>query len=244
MQPAPPTPVQVYERAAAVWRQQRLPPYIVFISHVVDQPVPVRVLVRTSDGAAYTETIPPASSHQKVVAVTGALITGPYGAPLGFCVSASHCSGVLQSDQFSPPQSAVSDKKVIASVYAYADTYDVTFGSTTSFEGHTVYDLRLRPRFDPRRYELRGMLVDAENYHSWRLTYSVPRAGEDPATIKYEFGPVGDIWYLRYVCDWISVPWSGSVCSPKSTLLDDYWFPTTAPTWLFGTAPLPSPASR
>jgi hypothetical protein len=228
---AGPTPVQVYERADQVWHEQVLPPYIAFVSHVEDEPDRVRVLIRTRDGAAYTETIPQ-PPNRKVTAVVDAHLTGPYGAPLGFCVSAVYCSGVLENDPFGPAVPAVNGPNVIAHVYAYADAYAIAFGSITRYHDHDVFELRLEPRFDPKRYELRDMLVDAGDYRIWQMTYRVPHPGYDDATIRYDFGPVGSVWYLRHICDWNS--FLGD-CGPKSTDLSEFAFYASAPAWLFNT---------
>lgn len=88
----------------------------------------------------------------------GAHLTGPYGSPLGFCVSNAHCTGVLHDDPFAVSQPEAGNGKMIATVYAYGNTYDVSFGSTATYLDRPVYDLILRPRFDPKRYQLREML--------------------------------------------------------------------------------------
>src|SRR5579872_5918926 len=188
--PVPPVPVQVLQRAQQVWHAQQLPPYVQFTSRVQDRDDPVLVIIRTSDGAAYTRTLPQ-NPDGRVYVAPGVRLTGPYGAPLGFCVSMVHCSGVLQADPFSLPPAQPEDQKVIASVHAYADAYAVSFGPSTRFHGRHVYDLVLQPRYDPRRYEIRDMLIDASDYRMWQITYEVP-SGQSAVTIRYDFGPVPD----------------------------------------------------
>lgn len=73
-------------------------------------------------------------------------------------MSNAHCTGVLHDDPFAVSQPEAGNGKMIATVYAYGNTYDVSFGSTATYLDRPVYDLILRPRFDPKRYQLREML--------------------------------------------------------------------------------------
>ena len=244
------TPAEVYLRADVAWHAQKLPPYLSFVTRIYREKDAVRVLVRTEDGAVYTETLPSEPVTQvvhaagglsytktvspppeKIEAVVDPLLVGPYGAPLGFCVSTVRCSGLLSTDPFGPaaPPRPTSEK-TIATVRSYANAYAIAFGPTANFQRHGVYELVLTPRFDPKRFELRDMLVDASDFRIWQMTYSVPRASGRDATIRYRFGPVGDFWYLLDVCDWDP---DAGICGPRSTDLDQFATYASAPPWLF-----------
>ena len=234
--PVPLTPVQVLQRAEGVWHSQQLPPYVQFTSRVQDQDDPVRIVVRTSDGAAYTKTIPQSPGEASFVA-PGAHITGPYGAPLGFCISQVRCSGVLQADPFATPPPAPADTgtKVIASAHAYADPYDVTFGPLKQFQNHAVYDLVMHPHFDPKRYQLRGMLIDSADFRIRQLTYEASQ-GRPGLVLRYDFGPVDDAWYLQFICVDFPAHRSPDECSLESTNLWDFSLPAYVPDWYFDPA--------
>src|SRR5579872_1146697 len=217
----PPTPSTVFQRAASEWEAQRLPAYVQFVGKVEDQVDPVLIVVRTRDGAAYTQTLPepqcrttsPATHIEgtsveacqtpKPIVVPGAKLTGPYGSPLGFCFTRAHCTGVLHDDPFAPAQSESDGAPVIASVHAYGNAYEISFGSRSSYVDRPVYDLVMRPRLDPKRYQLREMLIDASNYRTYEITYDVPRVDQRDFLLRYDFGPVNDFWYLQYICVYI-----------------------------------------
>lgn len=233
----PVTPVQILERAENAWHAHRLPPFVQFTSRIQNQEDPVLVIIRTQDGAAYTQTLP-TSPGVKPQAAPGAQLTGPYGSPLGFCVSEVHCSGVLQADPFAtpaPPQAT--QQKTIASLHAYADPYSVTFGPVQTYRSRRVFDLEMHPRFDPQRYQLRDMLVDARDYRVWQLTYEA--AGNRPGLIlRYDFGPIGDVWYLQFICVYIPSRFKGDPggCSLESTGLWNFAFPASVPDYYFDEA--------
>ncbi len=238
------TPVDVLQRAEDVWHAQSLPPFVEFTSRVQGQSDPVVVIVRTEDGAIYTQSLP-SSPAQGAKAVAGSHLTGPDGSPLGFCFSNAHCSGVLQADPFSTPPPSPTNAKTIATVHAYADAYSVTFGPKKKFKGHKVYDLAMQPRHDPGRYQLREMLVDANDYRVWELTYeSVPsRPG---LLLRYDFGPVKDTWYLQYICVYLPSRFKGDPggCTLESTGLWNFSFPKLVPDFYFDSnlfTPTPTP---
>lgn len=232
--PVPLSPVQVLQRAEAVWHAQQLPPYVQFTSRVQDQDDPVIVIVRTSDGAAYTKTIPQSPGEAAFVA-PGAHLTGPYGAPLGFCISQVRCSGVLQTDPFLLPPPAPPDApKVIANTYAYGNAYALSFGPTKKYQDHAVIDLVMRPNYDPQRYQLREMLVEAADYRVLQLTYEAAKV-RPGVFLRYDFGPVEDTWYLQFICvvlpDRVKSP--GPQCSLESTRLWNFALPAYVPDWYF-----------
>jgi len=126
---------------------------------------------------------------------------------------------------------------VIASVHAYADAYAVSFGPSTRFHGRHVYDLVLQPRYDPRRYEIRDMLIDASDYRMWQITYEVP-SGQSAVTIRYDFGPVPDsdnVWYLQFICVYSPQRANRSPggCTLASTSLWNFALPASVPDWYF-----------
>lgn len=238
------TPVEILQRAEDVWHAQTLPPFVEFTSRVQSENDPIVVIVRTQDGAIYTQSVP-SSPNEPAKAVAGSRLTGPYGSPLGFCVSNAHCSGVLQPDPFSTPPPAPTNAKTIATVHAYADAYTVTFGPKADFNGHNVFDLVMRPRFDPHLYQLREMLVDTQNFRVRQLTYeSVPsRPG---LLLRYDFGPVRDYWYLQYICVYLPSRFKGDPggCTLESTGLWNFSFPKLVPDFYFDSklyTPTPTP---
>lgn len=225
----PVTPVQVLQRAEDAWHSQQLPPFVEFTSHVQGQSEPVIVIVRTVDGATYTQTVPSAS-NEPARAVAGAHLTGPYGAPLGFCVSQVRCSGVLQADPFATPPPPAPDEKIIADLHAYADPYMVTFGPVKTYRGRRVYDLQMHPRFDPKTYQLREILVDARDFRVWQLSYE--SVAERPGVLlRYEFGPVEKYWYLQFICVYVPSRFKGDPggCTLESTALWNFSFPKLVP---------------
>ena len=225
-----PAGLTILQRAASAWHVQSLPPYIEFttFSDQVSSD-PVRVIIRTSDGKAYVETIP-ASHAQKPVSYPGVTLEGPGHSQLGFCVTDVHCTGVLGADPFGVPVSGGGPIKTIAAVRAFSLPYTVTGAQYMDFDGTPVYDLKLVPRLDPGRFRMRELVIDAGTYRVWKMIYAEP--ANPQRYLVYGFGPVGDMWYLRQTCDAVPITWtdlSVPACTPDVAMLWDYAFPESVP---------------
>lgn len=230
---SPPPAAAIFKRAEQVWHSQRLPPYIEFTSHLTGFSEPARIVIRTRDGAAFAQTIPqPSDPSMRPMSFPGIHLTGPDGAPLGFCIIEARCSGVLAPDPFSNLPNIATGLKTIAAVRTYLDPYVITLAGTVQYAGTPVYDLQLTPRYDPQRFQLREMLVETATYRIRELVYDVPLPyAVNDATIAYDFGPVGPAWYLQYVCVAAGVHVTGGLesCAPQSTALWNFAFPPTVP---------------
>ncbi len=225
----------IFERAESVWHSQSLPPYIeftTFIAQISDQPV--RVAVRTSDGHAYVQTMP-ASPGELPIAYPGVRLLGPDYSPLGICVSMGHCIGVVGQDPFGEQMPAgQAPLPTIAREHVFENPYDVVSVQYMDFDGTPVYDLKLEASADPDRYRMREIIVDAGNYHVWKMMYAQPQLPN--RLLTYGFGPVMNIWYLRQTCYSVPTRLSGlavPACMPDSEMIWDYDFPQQLPNFYF-----------
>lgn len=238
--PDAPAGSAIFARAQSVWLAQSLPAYIEFTTFIAQiSPDPVRVVVRTSDGKAYVQTIP-LRAQERPIAYPGVTLSGPDYSPLGICVSIGRCLGVLESNPFgAEPSSANTGTngtplRTIAKTRALANPYNVLRVQYLDFDGQPVYDLTLAPLQDPDRFRLREIVVDAASYHVWKMMYY------DPAfpnrLVSYGFGPVEGLWYLRQSCHAVPIRFSGlavPACTPDVAMMWDYTFPKSIPDFYF-----------
>lgn len=228
--PGMPTGTTIFERAENAWHAQSLPKYIQFTTFSAQiSSDPIRVIIRTSDGKAFAETIPP-SPRQKPVAFPGVALEGPEHSPLGFCVTDQHCTGVLGADPFGGGYAGGGGLRTIAAVHAFSIPYFITQTDYMDFDGLPVYDLKLVPKMDPGRFRMREVVIDATTYHVWKMIYAEP---DNPKReLVYGFGPVADMWYLRQTCDAVPVELTGlavPACTPDVAMMFDYSFPEQVP---------------
>lgn len=226
--PGMPTGMTILQRAASAWHVQSLPPYIEFttFSEQVSND-PVRVIIRTSDGRAFVQTIP--AHNAKPVEYPGVTLEGPGHSQLGFCVSDLHCTGVLGADPFGGGN-ADGGLRTIASVHSFWLPYNVTATQYLDFDGTPVYDLTLEPKLDPKRFRMREIVIDATTYHVWKMIYAEPETPN--RVLVYGFGPVEDMWYLRQTCDAVPIKFTElavPACTPDVAMMWDYKFPETVP---------------
>lgn len=232
--PTMPSGSVIFQRTVNAWHQQNLPPYIEFttFSDQVSSD-PVRIIIRTSDGKAYAETIP-ASRRQKPVEYPGVMLEGPGASQLGFCVNEQHCTGVLGADPFGTAVANPSGLRTIAAAHAFANPYTIVDTQYMDFDGTPVYDLKLEPKRDPLAFRMREIVVDATTYHVWKMIYTEPKNPD--RFLVYGFGPVGDMWYLRQTCDALPIKWTNlavPACTPDVAMMWDYKFPETVPDTYF-----------
>ncbi|HEV3153468.1 MAG TPA: hypothetical protein VGZ02_06680 [Candidatus Baltobacteraceae bacterium] len=228
--PNMPSGTTIFQRAENAWHAQALPKYVeftTFSAQISDDPI--RVIIRTADGKAFAETIPP-SSRQKPVKFPGVDLEGPGHSQLGFCVTDLHCTGVLGADPFGGGFAGGGTYRTIAAVRAFSIPYVITDTQYLDFDGTPAYDLKLEPKTDPLRFRMREIVIDASTYHVWKMIYAEPANAK--RELVYGFGPVADMWYLRQTCDAVPVEYTGlavPACTPDVAMMWDYSFPDAVP---------------
>ena len=189
----------VLTAATAAWQARSVPAYVQFtlpcadtaLSGQCDTGDGARFTVRMADGRTYAETVPKDGETTVKSIMTGGLIFGPGGVPLGFFRQV----GVDGAPPPLPPPNLAPDPMLatIAVVKAKAGgTYNVAFDGEETVGGVLCYRLKLKPLRDPDRYPLRQLWVEKKTDQIRRLTYEWDFGDGHMGSVHYEFAPVGD----------------------------------------------------
>ena len=137
----------------------------------------------------------------------------------------------------------VAGLKTIATVVAIAQPA-YTIGSTEDtppieqIDGHEAYHLRLHPRSDPEKHNLRDLWIDVQTHDLWKAhfvgTYRpTPRAPVSPTEVTAYFRDVLGCWVVtRAVWTYQNPP----VLFEFDVQNDEIGLPATLPDWLFDEA--------
>jgi len=129
------------------------------------------------------------------------------------------------------------DLKTIAAVRAVAPpAYDISLaGVSRAADGHAIYHLTLKPRFDPVKHNLRELWIDAATYNLLRArvlgSYQVKGHPEEPSMAVEDFGAVGPYWLVTHVQWEYDVPFGARVVVDVAALRMS--FPDAIPDWYF-----------
>ena len=105
-------------------------------------------------------------------------------------------------------------------------------------DGHRVYHLKLRPRSDPQRHNLRDLWVDVETYDLWKAHFAgryapTPKAPVSPTEVTVYFRNVLGCWVVSRALWTYDDPPVSYAYDVES---DEIGLPDTLPDWLFDVA--------
>jgi len=134
--------------------------------------------------------------------------------------------------------------KTIATVVAYAKpSYAIVTSSDEmpaieDVNGHQTYHLRLQPRGDAAKHNLRDLWIDTQTYDLWKAhfvgTYApAPKAPPSPTDVTVYFKPVLGCWVVAHALWNYDDP---PVRYDFDLQVDELALPDTLPDWLFDSA--------
>jgi hypothetical protein len=134
--------------------------------------------------------------------------------------------------------------KTIATVVAYAKpSYAIATSSdemppVEDVNGHQTYHLRLQPRGDAAKHNLRDLWIDTQTHDLWKAhfvgTYApIPKAPTSPTDVTVYFKPVLGCWVVAHALWNYDDP---PVRFEFDLQVDELALPDTLPGWLFDDA--------
>ncbi len=237
-----PLPQEIVARAFDRLHSYPLPPYAVWSVTRTEQASPLvpgglegtevykaRYALRLSDGMENASAFPSGNKLPPALIVTE--FQGPFAWSMRAVPAPATTTPMLQPDI---PEAL----KTIAHVTVHApDAYTIENSGIESVEGHQTYHLRLTPRTDPARHNLRDLWVDVETFDLWKAHFigryaPVPSALPSESDVTVYFLPIGPYWVVLRM-DWT---WDDAADSTKlyyDVLAQDITFPSALPDWLF-----------
>jgi hypothetical protein len=233
------SPASIYHKALLRLRSYPLPAYTVEsttwrITTYIDgvrgdtSKAKHRYAFRTSDRLENSS-----SGEESNGRLPQAWVTPSFFGPLAW--SLQPAASQAKSIQLAPD---VSDLKVIASVTATVKPdYLISMIGYEEVENHRTYHLKLEPRVDGDRHNLRDLWVDTTTFDIWKghyaSRYSTTGFGYmSPTEVTSVFAPIGRYW-IAMSSMWSYTPAFGNVAYVYMTTLDKIAFPSTLPEWLF-----------
>jgi hypothetical protein len=192
-----------------------------------------RYAIRTSDNLENSSE--PSSNNR----LSGALIAPAFIGPFAWSLRAPIGAMDNQPAQDMRPD-VESGLKTIAAVVAVATPdYDFDLVGTEVLSGHDVYHIRLTPRRDPDKHNLRDMWIDTQTFDLWEAhylgTYKPNKDAQSSSSdITTFFMPVETYWIVtRSIFTYEASDFSGSVLLTSDVRMNVISFPNELPDWLF-----------
>ncbi len=192
-----------------------------------------RYAVRLSDGMENVSV--PMPSGKLPLAIIEPEFMGPFAFTFRSSVHIAPSSNdgvVMQPD--------LAGLKTIATVTAVAQPAYTIAGAGESaqiedVDGHKTYHLRLDPRSDPEKHNLRDLWVDVDTFDVWKAHFTgryrpTPKAPVSPTEVTLYFKNVLNSWVVsRMVWNYLDPPTSFDF----DVTTDEIALPATLPDWIF-----------
>jgi hypothetical protein len=185
---------EIYDRARAAANARTLPPYLSYVTHATFErkgkikAEHYRVVLRTSDGAAYVTPLAD-SPRDRIDVRPRADARPPYLSPFNTFGLIDAKAGAKPS-LYEAPGPAASEPPLIGSVTVTARAYDVALLGIEALGERPVYHLALRPVRDPEHHRLRELFVATDSFRLERAVIQAygamgPLRTRPLATIEY-----------------------------------------------------------
>lgn len=248
---APATPQQIFDAAFARLQSYPVPPYAVFTDtwNITARPMGYytgetssvevhRYAVRLSDGMENVSD--PIPSGKLPPAMILPEFLGPFAWTMRSSVHVARGADGAAGGALMTPDLA--GLKTIATVVAVAKwpykLGDPGMPPVEDVDGHRAYHLRLEPRSDPQKHNLRDLWIDTQTYDLWKAhfvgTYAPnPMEPVSPTDVTVHFRNVLGCWVVAHAI-WT---WDNSPMTFRYDVTsDEIGLPPDLPDWLFSVA--------